>query len=83
MFGMRYGPDIIWAYQASLREPGWVVTRLAMMQEARVGRAIVFWGRASSNASILAAARAQRDEAAENLLAAASLEATEILLQNL
>ena len=32
-----------------------------MMQEARVGRAIVFWGRASSNASIVEAARAHPD----------------------
>jgi len=35
--------------------------QIALMQESRVGRAIVFWGRASSNASILEVARAHPD----------------------
>jgi predicted TIM-barrel fold metal-dependent hydrolase len=38
-----------------------VAIQLASMQESGVGRAIVFWGRASSNASILDAARAHPD----------------------
>lgn len=35
--------------------------QLSLMQDRSVGRAIVFWGRASSNASILDAARAHPD----------------------
>ena len=38
-----------------------VAAQLALMGESGVGRAIVFWGRASSNASILEAARAHPD----------------------
>jgi predicted TIM-barrel fold metal-dependent hydrolase len=38
-----------------------VATQLATMQASGVGRAIVFWGRASSNATVLEAARAHPD----------------------